>query len=91
MMRGMAPGIMPAGPMAGMPMMGGWGSLSPDQVDATFMTSMIAHHQAAIDMAALAEERAAHQEVKDLAASISTSQSAAIETMQGWLAEWYGR
>ena len=61
--------------MAGMPMMGGFWSLPPDQLDATFMTSMIAHHQGAIDMATLAEERAAHQEVKDLATSIITSQS----------------
>lgn len=91
MMPGMGPGMMPGGPTHGMPMMGGWGSLSPDQLDAAFMTSMIAHHQGAIDMAALAEERAAHQEVKDLAASIITSQSAEIETMQGWLGDWYGR
>jgi uncharacterized protein (DUF305 family) len=91
MMPGMSPGLMPVGPMQGMPTMGGWGNLSPDQLDAAFMTAMIAHHQGAIDMAMLADERAAHQEVKDLAVGIITSQSAEIETMQGWLAEWYGR
>ena len=42
-------------PMTGMPMMGGFWSLPPDQLDATFMTWMVAHHQGAIDMAALAE------------------------------------
>jgi uncharacterized protein (DUF305 family) len=52
---------------------------------------MIEHHQGAIGMARLAEGRSAHQEVKDLAASIITSQSAEIEMMQGWLAAWYGR
>jgi uncharacterized protein (DUF305 family) len=51
---------------------------------------MIAHHQSAIDMAMLADERAAHQDVKDLAASIITTQSAEIDTMRGWLGEWYG-
>jgi uncharacterized protein (DUF305 family) len=91
MMPGMGGGMMPGGPMVGMPMMGGWASQSPEQLDAAFMMSMIAHHQGAIDMAALAEERAAHQEVKDLADSIITSQSAEIETMRGWLADWYGR
>jgi uncharacterized protein (DUF305 family) len=95
MMPGAMPGMMPGMPMTGMPvtgmpMMGGFWSLAPDQLDATFMTWMIAHHQGAIDMAVLADERAAHQEVKDLAASIITSQSAEIETMRGWLAEWYG-
>jgi uncharacterized protein (DUF305 family) len=88
---GMLPGMMPGGPMSGMPMMSGLWSLPPDQLDATFMTWMIAHHQGAIDMAALAEERAAHQEVKDLAASIISSQSVEIGTMEAWLAEWYGR
>jgi uncharacterized protein (DUF305 family) len=91
MMPGMAPGMMPGGPMMGMPMMGGPWSLPPDQLDAAFMTSMIAHHQGAIDMAALAEERADRQEVKDLAAGIITSQTAEIELMRGWLLEWYGR
>jgi len=78
-------------PTTGMPMTGDFWSLPPDQLDATFMTWMIAHHQGAIDMAALAEERAAHQEVKDLAANIISAQSAEIETMRRWLAEWYGR
>jgi uncharacterized protein (DUF305 family) len=96
MMPGAMPGMMPGGPigtmpMMGMPMMGAFSSLQPDQLDATFMSWMIAHHQGAIDMATLAEERAAHQEVKDLAASIITTQSAEIETMQGWLNDWYGR
>jgi uncharacterized protein (DUF305 family) len=91
MMPGMGPWMMPGGPTSSMPMMGGLWRLPPDQLDAAFMTSMIAHHQGAIDMATLAEERAAHQEVKDLAASIITSQSAEIETMQAWLAEWYDR
>lgn len=87
-----APGpMMPAGQMAGMPMMPNAQHLPTDQLDASFMTWMIVHHQAAIGMAALADERAAHQEVKDLAASIITTQSAEIVTMQGWLADWYGR
>jgi uncharacterized protein (DUF305 family) len=94
-MPGMMPGLMPGRPIVAMPTpimpaMAGWATLPPDQLDATFMTWMIAHHQGAIDMAMLADERAAHQEVKDLAASIIASQSGEIETMQGWLAEWYG-
>jgi uncharacterized protein (DUF305 family) len=87
----MGPGLMmPGGPMAGMPMMTNTRDLTPDQLDASFMLWMIAHHQAAIDMAGLAAERAEHQEVKDLAASIIATQSAEIETMRGWLADWYG-
>ena len=74
-----------------MPMADGFRSLLPDQLDATFMAWMIAHHQGAIDMAALAQDRAGHQEVKDLATSIISTQSAEIATMQGWLDDWYGR
>jgi uncharacterized protein (DUF305 family) len=88
------PGPMrPGGMMPGlvMPMMGGLWSLPPDQLDATLLTWMIEHHQGAIEMAALAEERAAHHEAKDLATNIMTTQSTEIETMRGWLAEWYGR
>jgi uncharacterized protein (DUF305 family) len=83
--------MMPGGMMSGGPMMGGFWNLPPDQLDLTFMTWMIEHHQGAIEMARLVEERSAHQEVKDLAASIVASQSAEIETMRGWLAAWYGR
>jgi uncharacterized protein (DUF305 family) len=91
---GMGPGMMPGGMMPGRGpgmMPGGLWSLPPDQLDETFMTSMIEHHQGAIDMATLAGERSAHQEIKDLATSIITSQSAEITMMQGWLATWYGR
>jgi len=93
MMQGGPMGTMPMGtmPMAGMPMTAGFSSLPPDRLDAEYMSWMIAHHQGAIDMAMLAEERAGHQEVKDLAASIISSQSAEIATMEGWLGDWYGR
>jgi uncharacterized protein (DUF305 family) len=51
---------------------------------------MIPHHQGAIDMAGLAPDRAAHQEIKDLAQAIIESQSAEIDTMNAWLSAWYG-
>lgn len=40
-------------------------------------------------MAHLAYDRAAHQELKDLAHSIDTSQTQEIEQMNTWLAAWY--
>jgi uncharacterized protein (DUF305 family) len=51
---------------------------------------MIPHHQAAIEMANLAPQRAAHQELTDLAADIVSSQSAELQQMNSWLWEWYG-
>jgi uncharacterized protein (DUF305 family) len=99
---GMAPGMgmpmhggMPMGQMGDMPMMHDmsmmaslW-KLTPQRLEAVFMSQMIPHHQGAIDMAKLVPERAAHQELKDLSTTIIESQSAEIEQMNSWLSGWY--
>lgn len=54
-----------------------------------FLSQMIPHHQDAIDMAMLVPDRAAHQELKDLAKSITQSQGDEITKMNGWLGSWY--
>jgi uncharacterized protein (DUF305 family) len=59
-----------------------------NQADVTFAQQMIPHHQQAIEMAGLAETRAASQEVKDLAADIEAAQGPEIESMTGWLEAW---
>ena len=41
-------------------------------------------------MANLAPDRAAHQELKDLARNIVDSQTAENAQMNEWLAAWYG-
>ncbi len=89
MMNGQRP-MMGAGGMQGMGMMHMLGELPPARLEAVFMSMMIPHHQDAIDMAALAESRAAHDELKGLARAIITSQSAENASMTGWLKEWYG-
>jgi uncharacterized protein (DUF305 family) len=59
-----------------------------NDADVTFAQQMIPHHQQAIEMARLAETRAASQEVKDLAADIEAAQDPEIATMTGWLESW---
>lgn len=59
-----------------------------NQADVTFAQGMIPHHRQAIEMSALAEDRAASPEVKELAASIEAAQDPEIDTMTGWLEEW---
>lgn len=59
-----------------------------NEQDVTFAQQMIPHHEQAVEMADLAETRAASQEVKDLAADIEAAQGPEIETMTGWLKEW---
>ncbi|MGY1643692.1 DUF305 domain-containing protein [Geodermatophilus sp. SYSU D00703] len=59
-----------------------------DDQDVQFVNGMIPHHQSAITMAQVAEDRAADPRVKDLAARIETPQAPEVETMSGWLADW---
>jgi uncharacterized protein (DUF305 family) len=84
------------GSMPGMEHGGGTttaGSASPgaaafNDADAMFAQMMIPHHQQAVQMAALADTRAADPEVKTLAAQIKAAQDPEIQTMTGWLASW---
>ncbi len=55
-----------------------------------FIEAMISHHQGAIDMADMALEMSERAEIRTLAEAIIAAQTAEIEQMQGWLAEWYG-
>ncbi|MFG2725389.1 DUF305 domain-containing protein [Streptomyces canus] len=56
--------------------------------DVSFAQGMIPHHQQAIEMAELADGRAASTQVKDLAARIEKAQGPEISTMKGWLKAW---
>ncbi|MFI6054361.1 DUF305 domain-containing protein [Streptomyces violascens] len=59
-----------------------------NDADVTFAQQMIPHHQQAIEMARLADGRAADSEVKSLAAAIEKAQDPEINTMEGWLKSW---
>jgi uncharacterized protein (DUF305 family) len=53
-----------------------------NNVDVMFVRMMIRHHQQAVDMATLAQTRAADPQVKQLAARIKATQTAEIATMK---------
>ncbi|HET8670421.1 MAG TPA: DUF305 domain-containing protein [Candidatus Saccharimonadales bacterium] len=59
-----------------------------DNFDENFLAMMIVHHQGAIDMAKLAETRAKHDEVKNLAKDILSAQSTEIDLMTSWQSRW---
>lgn len=61
---------------------------SHNDADVSFAQSMVPHHEEAIDMARLANERAADQRVRDLAGRIEVAQAPEIEQMQDWLRVW---
>lgn len=61
------------------------GSAAFNDADVMFAQMMIPHHRQAVQMAALADTRAADAEVKTLAAQIKAAQDPEIQTMTGWL------
>lgn len=50
-------------------------------VDATFLEAMMKHHQMAIEAATIAEQQAAHQEIKDTARNIIQEQQDEISEL----------
>lgn len=59
-----------------------------DEFDKAFISSMIVHHQGAIDMAKEAQKSAKHDEIKNLANDIITAQTREIEMMRNWQKFW---
>ncbi len=86
------PGMMGSGRM-------GMGSAGTDldalkkavNFDQEFIEQMIPHHQMAVMMSSMVVKSATHPEIRDLAQSISRSQSAEIEQMQQWYKTWYSQ
>ena len=58
-------------------------------VDSYYMLHMVAHHSEAVAMAELAEQKAEHQEIRDLAKRIIESQSAEMTMLTEWYADWF--
>src|SRR5262244_1956442 len=58
--------------------------------DQQFVDMMVPHHQGAVEMAKIAQQRAEHPEVKRLAEEIVRSQSSEIEQMKAWRKSWFG-
>lgn len=59
--------------------------VKPNDADLEYVRGMIVHHQQAIDMTALAPERAADSRLKGLAARIADAQGPEIGMMNRWL------
>lgn len=59
-----------------------------DEYDKMFITHMIGHHQAAVDMAKLSQDRAKHSEIKQLSNEIIAAQEKEILTMKQWRHDW---
>jgi uncharacterized protein (DUF305 family) len=60
------------------------------EYDQAFIDGMVPHHLAAVDMARIAQEKAEHAEIKQLADDIVASQSKEIDQLKAWRKAWYG-
>ena len=58
--------------------------------DQNFIDGMVPHHQAAVEMAKVAQTKAEHAELKTLASAIIAAQDGEIAQMKGWRKAWYG-
>ena len=59
-------------------------------IDRAFIDMMVPHHESAIAMAEIAQERAEHPELRQLADDIVATQSAEISQLKNWREEWFG-
>jgi uncharacterized protein (DUF305 family) len=59
-----------------------------NDVDVTFATQMIPHHQQAVQMAMMGARKATTAEVKKLSTAIQAAQDPEIKTLSGWLTGW---
>ena len=64
-------------------------ALSGKEFNIAFMSQMIAHHQAATDMAQQALQIAKHAETKKEVKKVITEQTKEIKQMNAWLQKWY--
>jgi uncharacterized protein (DUF305 family) len=58
--------------------------------DKNFIDATVPHHQAAIEMAKVAQRKAEHAELRQLAGEIVGAQDGEIAQMKAWRKEWFG-
>jgi uncharacterized protein (DUF305 family) len=59
------------------------------QFDQSYIDMMVPLHQAAVDLAQMAQQRAEHQELKDWAGQVISERQAEITKLKGWKQQWY--
>jgi uncharacterized protein (DUF305 family) len=58
-------------------------------LEVQFLDTMIAHHQAAVDMARLIKARSAHPELVEMGSAIQVAQRREIDQLRAWRQRWY--
>jgi uncharacterized protein (DUF305 family) len=63
-------------------------SAQHNAADVTFSQDMITHHTELVELADMASTQAEHEDVRELAAEVSASQTTEIESLRSWLLAW---
>jgi uncharacterized protein (DUF305 family) len=58
--------------------------------DQQFIDMMVPHHQGAVEMAKIAQQRAQRPEIKAMAVDVIRTQDAEIAQMKAWRQAWFG-
>jgi uncharacterized protein (DUF305 family) len=58
--------------------------------DQQFIDMMVPHHEGAVEMARIAEQRSQRPEIRQMAADILRTQASEIEQLRGWRRAWFG-
>ena len=74
---------------------GGMGDMEQEmagaiEFDQAFIDMMVPHHEGATEMARIAQERAEHPEIREMANAIVAAQEPEIALMREWRQQWYG-
>lgn len=59
-------------------------------LDQAFIDMMVPHHQAAVEMAKIAQDRATREELRTLADDIIAAQESEIAELRSWRQAWFG-
>ncbi len=59
-------------------------------IDQQFIDMMVPHHEGAVAMGRIAQQRAEHPEVRTMANDVVKAQSAEMAQMKSWRMMWYG-
>ncbi|MGL4611494.1 MAG: DUF305 domain-containing protein [Trueperaceae bacterium] len=65
--------------------------LTGEELETSFLSGMIKHHEGAIEMAQWILERTQNADIKKAAEAIIAAQGPEIQQMTQWLQDWYGQ
>ncbi len=71
-------------------LLGGGDGAQAEDTDGAFITEMVPHHEMAIEMARVAQQRAEHPEIKQLAEDIIAAQQGEIQDLEDMHQRLYG-